>query len=78
MEWKSEPHGSTSDILPKSRFQLIKPDEKLADLIAENLMANSFFKKLNKSFSSTNRLINKDTNFVKDWEVILTFYLLIS
>jgi hypothetical protein len=70
LEWKSEPHGSASDLLPKSRFQLIQPDEKLADLIADNLMANSFFKKINKSFSTTNRLINKDTNFVKDWEVI--------
>ena len=55
--------------MPKGRFQLVKNDEKLADLIADNLLANSLCLKINKSFSTTNRLINKDTNFVKDWEV---------
>ena len=55
--------------MPKSGFQLVKQDEKLADLIAENIMSNSANLKLNKSFSTTNRLIHKNSNFVKDWEV---------
>lgn len=42
-------------------------------MIAENLTLskNASALKLNKSFSSTNRLINKDSrSFVKDWEIV--------
>ena len=55
--------------MPKSGFQLVKQDEKIADLLKENLVAHSTNLKFNKSFSTTNRLINHKANFVKDWEV---------
>ena len=54
--------------MPKSGFQLVKHEEKIADLLADDLVANSINLKCNKSFSTTNRLINHQTNFVKDWE----------
>lgn len=65
LEWKNDSfheHANT-----KGHFQLVKQDEKLTDLIAGNLLGPS--KGLNKSFSSTNRLLNRGNTFVKDWEV---------
>ncbi len=52
------------------RFQLLKEDERLADLIAENLtLEGSFCLKSHKSFNTSNRLINKEF-FIKDWEIV--------
>ncbi|CAF0703097.1 unnamed protein product [Brachionus calyciflorus] len=73
LEWKSDNTYSLTDKkVPKSRFQLVKQDEKLADLIYENiLLKNSSQSNLKKNFSTTNRLINKGIDsFVKDWEVV--------
>jgi hypothetical protein len=67
-----------------NRFQLVKQDEMLADLIAENLLAASpsisSLKNRNplendenskyKGYSTNNRLINKNKTFIKDWEVV--------
>jgi hypothetical protein len=74
LEWKNDPTSMANNIDNKesvSGFRLVKEDEKLADLIADNLLASHLSLKFNKSFSTTNRLINKGTmNFVKDWEVV--------
>ncbi len=70
LEWKNDPTFQyNTETMPKSGFQLVKHDEKVADLLDDNLVANSTNLKINKSFSTTNRLINHKTNFVKDWEV---------
>ncbi len=74
LEWKNDPTSMANSMdfkVPVSGFRLVKEDEKLADLIADNLLTSHLTLKFNKSFSTTNRLINKGTlNFVKDWEVV--------
>jgi hypothetical protein len=70
LEWKGDDTFALAEgAVSNGHFQLIKPDERLADLIADNLLSESS-KKL-KGFSSTNRLINKKLgeSFIKDWEV---------
>lgn len=66
LEWKNDSFHEHSNT--KGHFQLVKQDEKLTDLIAGNLLGPT--KGLNKSFSSTNRLLNRGNTFVKDWEIV--------
>lgn len=75
LEWR--PESTEYNLTPeqnrtKRRFRLLKEDERLGDLIAENLTLNSFstlsFNKSGK-FNSSNRLINKEF-FIKDWEIV--------
>jgi LysM repeat protein len=75
LEWKNDPHQDQVTMTQKkSGFQLVKQDKKLIDLIADHSLvaaAPIINLKLNKSFSVTNRLINRsDKSFVKDWEVV--------
>ena len=50
--------------MPKGRFQLVKHDEKLDELVSKNMSNDQ-----KKNLSSTNRLLNRGGSFVKDWEV---------
>jgi hypothetical protein len=86
LEWRQDnsfnmsPSESSGRASRRQHFTIVKPDEDLADLIADNLTAPSSsasLMKFNKSFSSSNRLINKDL-FIKDWEVGLLFLNFVS
>ncbi len=74
LEWRpenTEYNLTFEQAKSKRRFRLLKEDERLCDLIADNLTLNSSSFSLNRTgsrFTSSNRLINKEF-FVKDWEV---------
>lgn len=72
LEWRPDNEYSlTPEQKATRRFQLLKEDERLADLIADNLTLGnaSFANKSSKFNNSTNRLINKEF-FIKDWEIV--------
>lgn len=70
LQWRSDNTFTiTDEKVPKSRFQLVKPDE-LTEIVEQTIKSMDLSNKLTKSFSTTNRLINKNIgSFVKDWEV---------